>query len=183
MCLGENGAGAVTDQTLHPTTKINCSTTVADEAFTIEVRHDWAPVGAERFVNLVRGEFFTDIGFFRCVANFLVQFGISSDVDIKEYWQKQGPIQDDVSLHIPFKRGMVSFAGSGPNSRTTQVFITFKDLPFLGKSVWETPIGTVTSGMDSVVDKLYSGYGDQAGFNKGGVNQGRLQREGNSYLR
>lgn len=64
-----------------------------------------------------------------------------------------------------------------------KLFITFKDLPHLGKALWETPLGVVTQGMDSVVDKFYTGYGDQQPFNKDGINQGTLQQQGNEYLK
>jgi len=64
-----------------------------------------------------------------------------------------------------------------------QTFITFVDLPHLGKTPWETPFGEVTEGMDTVVDKLYTGYGDQKPFNEDGVDQGVLQQRGNEYLR
>ncbi|CAN0000226.1 unnamed protein product [Discosporangium mesarthrocarpum] len=164
-------------------TLVNCTTSVSQEPLTITVHHNWSPLGAERFVSLVRGGFFTDIGFFRCVKDFIAQFGISSDQEMKAYWNDKGPIMDDKKLNLAFYRGMLSFAGSGPNSRRTQVFITLKDQHSLGKAPWETPFGLVTSGMRSIVDKLYTGYGDQEGYNKGGVSQEKLQRYGNSYLR
>ncbi|CAN0350705.1 unnamed protein product [Ascophyllum nodosum] len=80
---------------------------------------------------------------------------------------------------------MLSFAGSGPNSRTTQLFITLRELSHLGtaSAPWETPFGVVTTGMETVIDNLYMGYGDQLPFNKNGVNQGILQQRGNAYLR
>lgn len=66
-----------------------------------------------------------------------------------------------------------------------QLFITFRDLKHLGtpKTPWEVPFGVVTHGMDTVIDKLYQGYGDQYDFNPGGVNQGKLMRVGNGYLK
>ncbi|CAM9428313.1 unnamed protein product, partial [Hapterophycus canaliculatus] len=149
-----------------------------------QVKHSWSPIGAQRFVDLVKDGFFTDVALFRCVKNFLVQFGIPPDASSpkKAFWREQGAIQDDPNRDIPFKRGMLSFAGSGRDSRTNQVFITFVDLPHLGKSPWETPFGVVTEGMDSVVDKFYQGYGDQQPFNQDGISQGMLQKRGNEYL-
>lgn len=64
-----------------------------------------------------------------------------------------------------------------------KLFITFKDMPHLGKTPWETPFGRVTQGMETVVDKFYQGYGDQYPFNEDGINQGTLQQRGNEYLR
>ncbi len=63
------------------------------------------------------------------------------------------------------------------------MFITFADLPHLGKTPWETPFGFVTEGMDTVVDEFYTGYGDQKPFNQDGIDQGVLQQRGNEYLR
>lgn len=56
-------------------------------------------------------------------------------------------------------------------------------MPHLGKSPWETPLGVVTAGMETLIDTLYTGYGDQAPFNAGGVDQRILQNRGNEYLR
>lgn len=71
-----------------------------------QVNHAWSPLGADRFVELVKDGFFTDVALFRCVKNFLVQFGIAPDASSpkKKYWKERGPIQDDPSLGIPFKR-------------------------------------------------------------------------------
>ncbi|CAN0129694.1 unnamed protein product [Ectocarpus sp. 6 AP-2014] len=182
--LAENMLG-ISSEEEGKTTRVECTTTASPEAFTLEVYHSWSPNGAERFVDLVKDDYFTDVALFRCVKNFLVQFGISPDASSpkKKFWREKGPIEDDPNLQIRFKRGMLSFAGSGPNSRGTQVFITFADIPHLGKTPWETPLGIVTQGMDTVVDKFYTGYGDQQPFNQDGINQGTLQSRGNAYLR
>lgn len=71
-----------------------------------KVYHSWSPLGAERFVGMVEDDFFTDVALFRCVKNFLVQFGVAPDPASakKAYWQAQGRIKDDPSLAIPFTR-------------------------------------------------------------------------------
>lgn len=69
-----------------------------------QVYHDWAPLGAKRFVDLVEDGFFTDVAMYRCVKNFLVQFGISSDPEKKQYWREKGSIPDDPSLGMEFDR-------------------------------------------------------------------------------
>merc|ERR1712125_48233 len=109
-------------------------------------------------MQLVQTRFFDNSPFFRVVKGFLVQFGIAANPQLTKIWQARGPIADDDRANIPpppFKRGYVSFAGSGPNSRTTELFIAYRDSTHLGNSPWETPIGFVRSGM-SLVDSLYA---------------------------
>jgi len=77
-------------------------------------------------------------------------------------------------------RGMVTFATAGPESRTTQVFINFGDNSRLD-GMGFSPFGKVIEGM-SVVDSLYSGYGEGAPRGRG-PEQGRAQAEGNRYIR
>ena len=107
----------------------------------IEIYESWAPLGAKRFLELVKDNFFTDIAFFRCVSGFLTQFGIT-DNPSKKHWHRE-TILDDPNLHKGIKENYLSFAGGGPNTRSTQLFIAFKDLPFLGKEPWEVPFGKV----------------------------------------
>jgi peptidyl-prolyl cis-trans isomerase A (cyclophilin A) len=76
-------------------------------------------------------------------------------------------------------RGRITFATSGPNSRTTQVFINFADNSGLNSQGF-SPFGEVSTGM-GVVDALYSGYGEGAPHGRG-PDQGRIQTEGNAYL-
>jgi peptidyl-prolyl cis-trans isomerase A (cyclophilin A) len=75
---------------------------------------------------------------------------------------------------------MVTFATSGPNSRTTQVFINFVDNVNLDRMGF-APFGNVVSGMD-VVDKLFKGYGEGAPGGAG-PNQMMIQTRGNEYLK
>ena len=145
--------------------------------FIVEVRRDWAPNGADRFYNLVKNGFFDDTRFFRVVPNFMVQFGINGDPKVSAPW-RAARIQDD-KVTQSNKRGHMTFATSGPNSRTTQVFINFKDNNFLDGQGF-APFGQVVTGMN-VVDALYSGYGEGAPSGKG-PDQGRIQMEGNDYL-
>lgn len=119
----------------HPLVK--CETTKGP--LLIEVYTEWSPLGAERFLNLVTDGFFTNIALYRCVERFLVQFGIS-DNPIKKHWHRD-EIPDDPNQHLGIKKNYVSFAGGGPNTRSTQIFIAFEDLDFLGHEPWETPFG------------------------------------------
>jgi peptidyl-prolyl cis-trans isomerase A (cyclophilin A) len=119
----------------HP--RVHCTTTKGP--LVIEVYRDWSPLGADRFLELVQDGFYTDIAFYRCVRGFLTQFGISEDKS-KKHWHRN-QIQDDPNLHLGIKKNYVSYAGGGPNTRSTQLFIAFEDLDFLGKEPWETPFG------------------------------------------
>jgi len=105
------------------TFKVNFDTSAG--AFTVEVHRDWAPNGADRFYNLVKSGFFENVRFFRVISGFMVQFGIHGDPSIAAAWQP-ARIPDD-KVKESNKRGYVTFATAGPNSRTTQVFINFDD--------------------------------------------------------
>lgn len=146
-------------------------------AFVVEVHREWAPNGADRFYNLVKNGFYDDIRFFRVLDNFMAQFGINGDPAIQSVW-RSASLRDDPPKQSN-KRGFITFATAGPNTRTTQVFINYRDNSSLDSQGF-TPFGQVTSGMD-VVDKLYKDYGEGAPRGRG-PEQGRLQQEGNAYL-
>jgi cyclophilin family peptidyl-prolyl cis-trans isomerase len=146
-------------------------------AFVVEVHREWAPNGADRFYNLVKNGFYDDIRFFRVLDNFMAQFGINGDPAIQSVWRSASLKDDPVKQSN--KRGFITFATAGPNTRTTQVFINYKDNSSLDSQGF-APFGQVTSGMD-VVDKLYKDYGEGAPRGRG-PEQGRLQQEGNAYL-
>src|SRR6185503_14259159 len=146
--------------------------------FVITVHRDWAPNGADRFYNLVKNGFYDDVRFFRVIDGFMAQIGMHGDPAVQRAWTS-ARLQDD-PVKESNKRGYVTFAHAGPNSRTTQFFINFKDN---GESLDKQgfpPIGQVTTGMD-VVDKLYSGYGEGAPRGQG-PSQGNIAAQGNTYL-
>jgi len=139
--------------------------------FVIEVTKAWAPKGADRFYNLVKYGYFDGARFFRVVPNFMVQFGINADPKLNAVWSEAN-ITDDPTTQSN-KRGYVTFATRGPNTRTTQLFINFKDNSFLDSQGF-APFGQVVSGME-IVDKINAEYRESP-------DQGRIQREGNAYL-
>jgi peptidyl-prolyl cis-trans isomerase A (cyclophilin A) len=145
--------------------------------FVVEVTRDWAPVGADRFYNLVKYGFFDDGRFFRVISGFMVQFGIHGDPKVSAVWRDNRITDDPVKQSNT--RGLVSFATSGPNSRTSQLFINYGDNSRLDKMGF-SPFGRVIEGME-VVDQLHAGYGEGAPQGKG-PNQARIQQEGNDYL-
>ena len=145
--------------------------------FVIDVRREWAPLGADRFYNLVKNGFYDENRFFRVISGFMVQFGINGNPQVSTPW-RNAQIKDD-PVKQSNKRGFITFATSGPNSRTTQVFINFGDNSRLDGMGFAS-FGQVGSGMN-VVDQLYSEYGEGAPGGRG-PNQGRIQGEGNAYL-
>ena len=162
---------AALKETSPPAFKAKFDTTAG--IFVVEVHRDWAPNGADRFYNLVKNGFYDNLRFFRVVPNFMVQFGIHADPAIQKNWVNANIPADPVKQSN--QRGYITYAMSaaGPTSRTTQVFINFKNNAFLDGQGF-APFGQVTSGMD-VVDKITSQYGERP-------EQGRIQAEGNAYL-
>jgi peptidyl-prolyl cis-trans isomerase A (cyclophilin A) len=145
----------------------------------LELRRAWSPQGADRFYNLVKAGFFENVAFFRAIEGFMVQFGLHGEPSVQRAWNAYA-IPDDPAAGNSNKRGYITFAKKGtPNSRTTQVFINYKDNAMLD-SMGFTPFGEVVEGMD-VVDGLYKGYGEGAPKGKG-PDQMKLQNEGNPYL-
>ena len=139
--------------------------------FVIQVHRSWAPKGADRFYNLVKYGFFDNCRFFRVLPSFMVQFGLNGDPAVQGPW-KSANIADDPTTQSN-KRGTITFATAGPNTRTTQVFINFKDNGSLDGQGF-APFGEVVSGMEAV-DKITAEYREQP-------DQGLIQRSGNAYL-
>ena len=143
----------------------------------MEVVREWAPVGADRFFNLVRHGYYDGAHFFRVVPGFVLQFGLPADPALAEVWTNQRMPDDPVRESN--RRGYVSFATSGPDARTAQLFINLADNAPLDEQGF-APFARVIEGM-AVVDSLYSGYGDGVGFVPG-PDQARIQAEGSEYL-
>ena len=146
-------------------------------AIVIEVRRDWAPNGADRFYELVQNGYYTDVAFFRVVSGFMAQAGISGDPAANALWREKRIPDDPVKASN--MRGTVTFATSGPDSRTTQFFINFTDNSRLD-GMGFAPFGKVKD--MAPVDALYDGYGEGAPRG-GGPSQGLMQTQGNSYLK
>jgi peptidyl-prolyl cis-trans isomerase A (cyclophilin A) len=156
---------------------VKFTTTEGDIVF--HITKAWAPHGADRFYNLVRAGFFTNVAFYRVIAGFMAQFGVSPDPAVTRAWM-QADIKDDKVVESN-NRGKLTFAQTGaPNSRGTQLFINYGDNSRLDKMGF-APIGEVTEGMD-VVDKLYSAYGDMAEQGGRGPSSQKLDEQGNPYL-
>lgn len=147
--------------------------------FVIQVIRAWAPIGADRFYNLIRYGYYDDARFHRVVPGFITQWGIAGDPEVSAVWYDRGMPDDTVVTSNV--RGTVAFAFTEPGTRSTQVYINMVDNVRLDVQGF-APFGRVIHGMERVVDSIRSGYGERSG---GGVRAGgqrRIVSEGNAYL-
>jgi len=143
----------------------------------MEIHRDWAPIGADRFYNLTKGGFYDDSRVYRVLPGFMAQIGLNADPYVSQAWKTQFLVDDPVVESNT--RGRVAFAKGGRHTRTTEVFISYKDNPALDAEGF-APIGEVVEGMD-VVDAFYAEYGD--GPPRGdGPYQAMAAARGNEYL-
>ena len=148
-------------------------------AVVLRVNPSWAPLGAARFRDLVAAGFYDDTRMFRVLDGdygiWVAQFGISGDPETQRKWER--PIKDDPVKHSNV-RGTLSFAMSGPNSRTTQLFLNYGDCSKVLDSDF-APFAEVVSGMGAV-DAIYkTGEGAPSGS---GPSQQLINQQGNAYL-
>lgn len=170
------GAGLVEAQETARATKapekfrVKFETSCGD--FTVEVQREWAPLGADRFHELVQAGFYDECRFFRVVPGFVVQWGMNGDPAVYAKW-KDREIKDD-RVTQSNRKGMITFASRGPNTRTCQLFINLADNQRLD-DLGFAPFGKVVEGLD-VVQKITSEYEDRP-------QQPLIQEEGNAYLK
>jgi peptidyl-prolyl cis-trans isomerase A (cyclophilin A) len=158
-------------ETAPATYKVKFATTKGD--FVVTVNRSLAPLGADRFYNLIKAGYYNDAKFFRVVPGFVVQFGLAADPKVTQVWQNTN-LKDD-AVKSSNKKGSLTFATAGPNTRTTQVFINLGNNAGLDSQGF-APFGEITEGMN-VVEQLYSGYGE------GATNlQGQIAAKGNAFL-
>jgi len=130
-------------------------------SFDIEVSRKWSPAAVDRFYQLVKYGFYNNALFYRSVPDFVAQFGSSDSIAISQ-WSKT-KIPDEKVLYGN-KKGTISFARAGKESRGTELFINLRDNSGLDTLVYEEvqgfpAFGDVISGLD-VVESIFSGYGD-----------------------
>jgi peptidyl-prolyl cis-trans isomerase A (cyclophilin A) len=155
--------------------RVKFATTKGD--FTVEVTRAWAPKGADRFYRLVTEGYFKDIRFFRVLPGFMAQFGLSGNPALNARMDSLRIPDDPVTQSN--KRGMLTFATAGPNTRSSQFFINYGDNASLDVQGF-SPFGRVVDGM-KVVDMMYGGYGEGAP-NGAGPSQDSIAKKGNDYL-
>jgi cyclophilin family peptidyl-prolyl cis-trans isomerase len=162
-----------------PSSRLRVATTRG--TFVLELRRDWGPIGVDRLYNLARLGYYDDTRVHRMRAGYIAQWGLHGDSAVNAAWK--GRYLADDPPRSNNRRGTFAFAYEGPGkpaTRNTQIYINLADNvrndaePF-------TILGTVVDGM-SVVDSLFSGYGEESG---GGVRQGKqgpLERGGNAFM-
>ena len=161
--------------------EVRCSTSKGPILLTLH--EDWSPNGYRKATELFERGYYDASHFFRVVPHFLVQFGIgyTDSLDLKKF--ADSTVADDPKRSdlMPFREGYISFAGSGANSRSSQLFFAYENAKSLGNSPWETPIGEVTEGMENVRN-FYKGYGDMPPWGNG-PEQGPIRSQGASYIK
>lgn len=156
--------------------RVRCEITVNSQQYMdyldVLVKPYWAPRAASRFLELVRDGYYDGVAFNRVVPNFLTQFGIGKDYAARTK-ERELTIWDDFPKDITFEAGVMSFAGSGHDSRTSEIFIvnpgaTAEQLGKFGENSWETPFAIIDGDVEkSGLTKIYSGYGDMPPFGQG----------------
>jgi cyclophilin family peptidyl-prolyl cis-trans isomerase len=186
LVLGVASVNPILHDPSHPAFKerapdrfsVHFETTKGD--IVVACHRDWAPVGVDRFFQLVRHGYYDDVCFFRVIEGAWAQFGIHGDPEIAQIWRNQ-TIADE-PVRESNLRGRLTYAhGFQPDDRTTQLFINLRDNPTLDSGAF-SPIGEAIEGMEAA-DSLYAGYAEKAG---GGIRRGRqdpIFEGGNDYLR
>jgi len=157
-----------------------------DNILDILVLPYWSPRGASRFLELVRSRYYDGVAINRVVPQFLTQFGIGKDIELRNFFRERSIADDIPKRKISFEPGFMSYAGNGPNSRSTEVFVVMPDTPpdqlsFFGKNPWEVPFGIVENINESVVSRWYS-YGDMPPDGKGPDPLKIYEDDGYDYL-
>lgn len=155
------------------TFRVTWRTTASEDPIVLEVMREWAPLGVDRFYQLVLDNYYNCAAFFRVVPNFVVQFGLASEPAETSKWDTTIPDDPVVQSNLI---SYVSFATAGENTRTAQVFINLNDNANLDQSGF-TPFGRIVQGMD-VVQQIYN----PTPGNSNGVNQGKYTAKGNQWL-
>src|SRR6185312_1947226 len=90
-------------------------------SFVIETHRDWSPHAADRFYELVKGKYYDDSRFFRVVPGKWVQFGIAGDPKVANEWRHRTFPDDTLKQHNTL--GYIGFSNTGPDTRSTQLYI------------------------------------------------------------
>lgn len=143
--------------------------------FAVECHRDWAPNGVDRFYQLVKDKFFTDLRVFRVVPGFVAQFGISGDPSVSQKWAEAN-IPDDPVVQSNIEGTLTFAAASAPNTRSTQLFINLADNSDKLDHLGFAPIGVIMYGRE-VPKSFNARYGETPA-----TLQGEILAKGNAFL-
>jgi peptidyl-prolyl cis-trans isomerase A (cyclophilin A) len=130
--------------------------------FEAEFTREWSPLAVDRLFVQIKHGFYDHTLFYRVNTNYVAQFGADDSARIQNWNKIKIPDEPVVKAN---ERGTISFARSGKDSRSSNLFINLRnnsprlDTLVSGGVKGYPPLGMVTLGM-SVVDSLYKGYGD-----------------------
>ena len=143
---------------------------------------DWSPLGADRMHFLLSQGYYDGARFFRVVPGFVVQWGLSRDSAVNKVWNDRD--LPDEPVRQSNTRGRISYARSGPNTRSVQLYVNLADNARLdtANAFGFPPIGEVRSGM-AVMDSMYAGYSCRRGSQGTCPSQDSIQAKGEAYLR
>lgn len=140
--------------------------------FEVKIEKKYSPLAVDRLYQLIKTNYFNNVFFYRCVPNFVVQFG-TLDEKLDSAWSKY--IIKDEPVKMSNDTGTISFARAGKDTRGTQLFINIKnnsrlDTVSYGETLGFPPFGKVIKGFD-VILKLNFDYGDEPRKQLENVNQ------------
>lgn len=166
-------------------------TTPAPDSFRVEMvtsegpvdltfHRAWAPVGVDRAWHLFRNDFYAGARFYRVEEGFVAQWGFSGDPALDSLWREHTLADEPVVASN--RRGVVSFARAGAETRSYTLFVNYEDNPRLDTLVvggveGYPPLGLVDEADMAVLDGLYRGYADDP------PQQDSISERGNDYLR
>jgi peptidyl-prolyl cis-trans isomerase A (cyclophilin A) len=141
----------------------------------VRAHRAWSPLGVDRLYALTRNNYYDSIAFYRTVPRFVAQFGYTRDAAVNDAWD--AATLPDEPVRASNLRGTLSYARSGPNTRTVQMYFNLIDNTFLDalNGIGFPPIARIVEGID-VLDSLYSGYGNAP-------QQPTIATQGNAYLK
>jgi len=182
-------SGACIDKSFHPALlnptavgeqapekfKVKFVTTKGD--FVVEATRSWAPLAADRFYNLVKINYFTNVAFYK-VDGIGAEFGIHGNPEVTAAW-REAKLQDE-SAKQHNARGYVTFPRPAPKGRWAPLLIHLKDNHDLDR-VGYAPFGKVTVGMN-VIDSLEKTETEGAPSAKA-PETAKLQAGGDAYLK
>ena len=130
--------------------------------FEVTAERKYSPLAVDRFYQLVKSNYFSDVIFYRVMKNFVAQFG-TVDNNLDSAWSKYVIVDEPVLKSN--ETATIAFARAGKDTRGTTLFINLKsnfklDTVSYGETLGFPPFGHVSLGMD-VLYKLFDGYGDE----------------------